>query len=164
MARVLIVGCGGRGVGLGEALRDRGHAIRGTSRSPDGVARIEAAGLEGAQADPDMLGTLLGQLGGVSVVCWLLGSAEGGEEQVAALHGPRLRTMLERLIDSPARGLVYEAAGTVPQDLLAQGVQALEAIEASHHMPVAAITADPAVDGQAWIEDAVAGVEAVLAG
>ena len=62
-------------------------------------------------ADPDRLGTLLPLLAGVTVVCWLMGSAEG--EDAAALHGDRLESLLAKLVDSGVRGLVYEAAGSV---------------------------------------------------
>jgi len=56
MARILIVGCGCRGRALARELGERGHAVRGTSRTEAGRARIEAAGFEGVVADPDRLG------------------------------------------------------------------------------------------------------------
>ena len=68
-------------------------------------------------ADPDRLATLVPTLAGVSVVCWLMGAPRPRAE----LHGPRLRTLLERLVDTPVRGLVYEAAGSVAAGLLADG-------------------------------------------
>jgi hypothetical protein len=43
---------------------------------------------------------------GVSVLVWLLGSVAG--EAAATLHGPRLESMLEALVDTPVRGVVYE--------------------------------------------------------
>jgi nucleoside-diphosphate-sugar epimerase len=103
MARILIVGCGCRGRELGSALAAEGHAVRGTSRTDDGRAAIESAGLEGVVADPDRLATLLPALEGVSVVVWLLASV--AED---ALHGPRLASLLETLVDTPVRGFVYE--------------------------------------------------------
>ena len=75
MARVLIVGCGCRGVALAEALGE--HAARGTTRSPERLAELETAGIEGVVADPDRLATLVPALSGVTVVCWLMGSAAG---------------------------------------------------------------------------------------
>ena len=77
MARALIVGCGCRGRALGRALLDRGWQVRGTSRDPATAAEIEAAGIEGVQADPDRIGTIVEQLEGVSLIFWLLGSASG---------------------------------------------------------------------------------------
>ena len=122
MARVLIVGCGCRGRALAAALRGEGHAVRGTSRSAAGLAEIEAAGAEGVVADPDRLGTVMAQLAGVTAVCWLLGSATG--ETAAGLHGPRLETLLERLVDTPVRVIVYEAAGSLDPGLLRAGAAA----------------------------------------
>ena len=87
--------------------------MRGTSRREEGLAAIEAAGIEPALADPDRPGTLLDLVGDVAVVHWLLGSAEGEPEAVAAIHGPRLERLLEKLVDTPVRGFVYEAAGSV---------------------------------------------------
>ena len=103
MARILIVGCGCRGRELGRALAAEGHAVRGTSRSEPGGAAIEEAGLEGVVADPDRLATLLPAVEGVGVVVWLLARVD--EE---ALHGARLASLLEALVDTPVRGFVYE--------------------------------------------------------
>jgi uncharacterized protein YbjT (DUF2867 family) len=85
---------------------EAGHAVRGTTRNPDRVAEIEAFGAEGVVADPDRLGTLLSQVEGVSVMVWLLGSVD--REAAATLHGPRLESMLEALVDTPVRAVVYE--------------------------------------------------------
>jgi uncharacterized protein YbjT (DUF2867 family) len=100
------VGCGCRGRQLAAALVAEGHAVRGTTRGRDRLVDIEAAGAEAVVADPDRLGTLMAQIGGVSVLCWLLGSVEG--EARANLHGPRLGSMLEALVDTHVRGVVYE--------------------------------------------------------
>ena len=108
MARVLIVGCGCRGSALARRLAADGYAVRGTTRDPARTAAIEAAGAEAVVADPDRLATLVPRLAGVSAICWLLGSAEGAPE----LHGARLRTLLERLVDTPVRGVVYGLLGT----------------------------------------------------
>jgi hypothetical protein len=101
------VGCGCRGRSLGSALLARGLAVRGTSRRPEGLEAIAAAGIEPAQADPDRLGTLMPHLAGVGIVCWLLGRVAG--PAAAELNGPRLETLLERLVDTPVRGFVLEA-------------------------------------------------------
>jgi nucleoside-diphosphate-sugar epimerase len=102
VARVLIVGCGCRGRALARELAAGGHAVRGTTRDPAALAEIQAAGAEAVVADPDRLGTIMTQLQGVTVVCWLLGPVGSAD-----LHGPRLRTMLERLVDTPVRGFLY---------------------------------------------------------
>jgi hypothetical protein len=122
--------------------------VRGTTRVPTGLDAIEAAGIEAIEADPDRLGTLMTQLAGVTVVCWLLGSAEG--ENVAELHGPRLETLLERLVDTPVRGIVYEAAGTVEASLLSGGAAAVKAAAERWRMPAEVVNADPA-DHAGWV-------------
>src|SRR2546423_7643976 len=112
MARVLVVGCGCRGEALALRLTERGHAVRGTTRRPDRVAELESRGIEAVRADPDRLATLMPLIEGVSALCWLMGSAAGPLDQVAALHGERLGSLLESLIDTHVRGFVYERAGT----------------------------------------------------
>jgi putative NAD(P)-binding protein len=105
VARVLIVPCGCRGQALARELVAAGHAVRGTTRSPDRTAAIADAGAEPYVGDPDRIGTLMGALAGVTVVCWLLGHAPDPD-----LHGGRLRMLFEKLVDTPVRGVVYERA------------------------------------------------------
>jgi nucleoside-diphosphate-sugar epimerase len=147
VARVLIVGCGCRGRALARELRAAGHAVRGTTRDAARLAEIEAAGAEAVLADPDRLGTLMTHLHGVTLVCWLMGSANGTADD---LHGPRLRSMLERLVDTPVRGVVYEAAGSVAPNLLADGAAAVRAASATWSIPAEVVEADPA-DAKAWL-------------
>lgn len=108
MARALIVGCGCRGRELGERLLADGWAVRGTSRRDEGLAAIEAAGIEPAIADPHRPGTILEMVNDVAVLVLLLGNAGGSEEELAAIHGPRLERLLEHLVETPVRGVVYE--------------------------------------------------------
>jgi uncharacterized protein YbjT (DUF2867 family) len=105
VARVLIVGCGCRGQGLARELSAAGHAVRGTTRDPARTAAIAAAGAEPYVGDPDRIATLMGALTGVTIVCWLLGTVA-----IPELHGGRLRMLFEKLVDTPVRGVVYEAA------------------------------------------------------
>jgi nucleoside-diphosphate-sugar epimerase len=148
VARVLIVGCGCRGRELAWELRAAGHAVRGTTRTREQLAEIEAAGAEAVLADPNRLGTLMRELQGVTLVCWLMGSAEG--ETAAGLHGPRLQTLLERLVDTPVRGVVYEAAGSVAPELLAAGADAVRDASARWSIPAEVVDADP-LDREAWL-------------
>jgi threonine dehydrogenase-like Zn-dependent dehydrogenase len=159
VARILIVGCGCRGQTLAAALRADGHAVRGTTRDTARLAEIEAAGAEAVVADPDRLGTVLTQLAGVTAICWLMGSASG--ETAAGLHGPRLQTLLERLVDTPVRGIVYEAAGTVDPALLADGAAAVRAASATWRMPAEVVEADPA-EPAAWVVAMTAAVGRLL--
>jgi nucleoside-diphosphate-sugar epimerase len=121
MARALIVGCGCRGRQLGAELLEQGWAVRGTSRCDEGLAAIEAAGLEAAPADPARPGTVLDLVADVTALVWLLGSARGSEEELAAIHGSSLERLLERLVETPVRRFVYEAGGDAPPDLLRKG-------------------------------------------
>ena len=88
MARILVVG----DVARASELESSGHVVE----DADGV-------------DPDRLATLTPRLESVSVVCWLLG--ESGSE---ALHGDRLAALVEYLVDTPVRGLVYERSREHP--------------------------------------------------
>jgi uncharacterized protein YbjT (DUF2867 family) len=108
VARALIVGCGCRGRELGEQLLAEGWAVRGTSRRAEGLEAIEAAGIEPALADPDRPGTILELIDDVAVLVLLLGGAIGSEEELAAIHGPRLERLMEHLVETPVRGVVYE--------------------------------------------------------
>jgi uncharacterized protein YbjT (DUF2867 family) len=158
LARALIVGCGCRGRELGGALLGAGWAVRGTSRREQGLAAIEAAGIEPALADPVRPGTILDLVGDVTAVVWMLGSAEGNAEQLAALHGPRLDRLVERLVETPVRGFVYEAGGSVDPVLLARGWEALEAASDRWHFPMSAVLVDPDDHakwfdpGEVWLE------------
>jgi nucleoside-diphosphate-sugar epimerase len=150
------VGCGCRGRSLAGELVAAGHAVRGTTRDPARVAEIEAAGAEGVVADPDRLATLLPRIEGISVICWLLASASG-----EGLHRERLASLLERLVDAPVRGFVYEAAGSMDPELLAEGAAAVRAFNETFHVPIGLIEADPG-DPEAWIRDALGAVQRVL--
>lgn len=147
MARILVVGCGCRGQALARELVAAGHAVRGTTRRPERLAEIEAAGAEAVLADPDRLGTVVGQLHGVTVVCWLMGGVD-----VADLHGPRLRTLLERLVDTPVRGFVYDGA---------PGAAAVREASATWRMPAEVVEADPA-DAEAWLAATASAVARLL--
>jgi nucleoside-diphosphate-sugar epimerase len=155
MARVLIVGCGCRGQALARELIAARHAVRGTSRSAERCAGIEAAGAEAAIADPDRLVTLMPAIEGVTVVCWLMGTATG--EAAAALHAERLESMLEHIVDTPVRGLVYETGGAERPE----GRAAAERVAQTYNMPVEIVHAEPS-HHDAWLQAAAGAVERVL--
>ena len=161
MARVLIVGCGCRGRKLAAGLAGDGQAVRGTTRDPGRLEKIEAAGAEAVVADPDRLSTLLPHLGGVSVMCWLMGTAVGEAEAVAALHGPRLESMASKLTDSGVRGLVYEAAGDVDAGMLTEGAAIVRRVGEANRMPVEIVERDPS-EVEAWVGAVRDGIEGVL--
>jgi uncharacterized protein YbjT (DUF2867 family) len=162
VARVLIVGCGCRGQALARELVSAGHAVRGTTRDSKRADAIAAAGAEPYVADPDRLGTLIGALQGTAIVCWLLGSARGEDASVAQLHGRRLRSFCERLVDTGVRGLVYEASGSAAPDVLAEGARIAGEASATWMIPLRVLDADPGAAG-AWLRAARADVDALLA-
>jgi hypothetical protein len=157
VARVLIVGCGCRGRALAGALTSEGHLVRGTTRDPAALTAIAATGAEGVVADPDRLGTLMPALGGVSAICWLLGSVRDGP----ALHGDRLRTLMERLVDTPVRGFVYEAAGASGAALLDQGAEVVRRASETWRIPVEIVREDP-MPQDAWLASMNAAVGRLL--
>lgn len=158
MARALIVGCGCRGRALGARLIEKGWLVRGTSRSEAGCEAIEAAGLESALADPDRPGTLLDLVGDVTSIYWLLGTVQDEPEVIAAIHGPRLERLLEKLVDTPVRGFVYEAAGTVQRHRLETGREVVESAGDRWRIPYRIVSADPA-DHDSWLEAMVSATE-----
>jgi uncharacterized protein YbjT (DUF2867 family) len=136
LARALIVGCGCRGRELGGGLLEQGWAVRGTSRREEGLAAIEAAGIEPALADPERPATVLDLVADVAAVYWLLGSARGESENVEAIHGSRLERLLERLVETPVRRFVYEARGSVDPQVLAGGAALVERAAETWRIPV----------------------------
>jgi nucleoside-diphosphate-sugar epimerase len=158
MARALVVGCGCRGRSLAAGLAERGLAVRGTTRDRGRVEGILSAGAEAVVADPDRLGTLLPHLEGVTVVCWLMGSAEG---DVTSLHSDRLQSLLEKLVDTPVRGFLYEAAGTVDRGQLEAGGAIARAAEATFRIPVAVVE-EPPGDHDRWLSAMMTAVDRLL--
>jgi uncharacterized protein YbjT (DUF2867 family) len=152
VARALIVGCGCSGRALGSELREEGWAVRGTSRDAAGLDAIEAAAIEPARADPEQPGTILELVDDVAVLVWLLGSAAGDPESVAAIHGPRLESLLERLVETPVRGFVYEGVGTVDAAVLEGGAELCRNAESTWRIPVT-ITQTPRSSGPRWAEE-----------
>jgi hypothetical protein len=157
-----MVGGGCRGLTLARDLVAEGHAVRAVTRRPEGRAAIEAAGCECWIGTPDVVGTLRYALDNVTLLLWLLGTAQGPRAEVAALHGSRLRMMLEKTADTTVRGVVYEAAGTVDPALLAGGVEEVRRARRTNEIPFALIDADPA-DRAAWPAGARAAIDALLA-
>lgn len=161
MARCLIIGCGCRGLALAAELRDRGHAVRGTTRDPARVPELEAAGVEAVVADPDRVATLAAALAQVGVLYVLLGTAVGEPDRQAALHDTRLEMLLLRTLDSPIRGIVYERAGSVDPALLAAGAARVRDACEGSMIPYVLLDADPR-DHATWLRAASAAADALL--
>ena len=154
-----MVGGGCRGLALARALVADGHAVRAVTRSEARRGEIEAAGCECWIGDPDRIGTLRYALDNVTVLLWLLGTATGAN--VDALHGSRLRMMLEKTTDTTVRGVLYEAAGTVDSQALAAGEAEVARARAVNEIPGALLRADPR-DVAAWLAAARGAIDNLL--
>jgi hypothetical protein len=141
---------------------EAGWLARGTTRDPVHAEAIREAGLDAVVADPDRVGTILEHVGDVTLVFWLLGSATGEPEALAAIHGPRLERLLEEVVDTPVRGVVYESAGSVSPKLLEDGAAIVGTAADRWRIPVAVVDADPA-HWEGWV-DAMLGATERLTG
>jgi hypothetical protein len=163
----LIVAGGCRGRRLAGDLVGEGHAVRVTTRTESGRAAIEAAGAKCWIGTPERLGTLRAALESVTIVCWLLGTVAGSDDEVGALHGSRLEFFLGQTIDTTVRGFVYEAAGVaggaLGADVLAGGELIVRRVAERNEIPVGFLRADPG-DADAWLAGAHAEIEALLMG
>src|SRR5579871_3224101 len=163
MARILLIGGGSRGRELAARLRDAGHVVRVTTREESGRAAIEAVGAECWIGTPDRVGTLRYALERVTIACWLLASASGEAEAVAALHGSRLEFFVNQTIDTTVRGLLYETRGCVAAASLGAGRELIERLAHYNAIPLAIVEAD-AGDQDAWLAEARAAVSSLLEG
>jgi hypothetical protein len=164
VARMLIVEGGERGLRLARALVEEGHAVRAVIGDDSRRAPIETVGAECFHGTPDRLATLRGALEHVTVACWLLATLDDRDaDLVRALNGPRLEQFLSSAVDSPLRGFVYDAAGSVPAEVLAQGERIVSETAARNSIPVAIVKAG-AEDEEAWLTQALAAVNWLLEG
>jgi hypothetical protein len=67
------------------------------------------------------------------------------------------------VIDTTVRGFVYEAAGTVADEVLADGEQIVQALGERNVIPVAVLGADPG-EPDLWLRDARAAIDVLLLG
>ena len=86
----------------------------------------------------------------------------GSAEALSAIHGPRLESLLEKLVDSPVRGFAYEAVGSVDADLLAAGRAIVERAGERWRIPVTFLTAER--DEPGWAVRTAAIVAGLLTG
>ena len=158
MARFLIVGCGCRGQALARELIAAGHVVRGTTRDPARLPAIEAAGAEAELADPYRLATVMPLLDGASAVLWLMGTADGAGDLAEAVHSSRLESMLELIVDTHARGFVYETGGVARE----VGTHAASCAREVYEMPIEVLETDPG-EHERWLADARAAALRLLA-
>jgi hypothetical protein len=165
VARILIVGGGCRGRRLAVRLvQECRHAVRITTRTESGRAAIEATGAECLIGTPDRLASMRGALEGVTIACWLLGTAEGDPAQATALHGSRVEAFLSQAIDTTMRGFVYEAAGViVAEEARIEGERIVRTVAERNAIPAAVLRAD-VEDPETWQAEAWAAVDGLLRG
>jgi uncharacterized protein YbjT (DUF2867 family) len=161
VARILIVAGGCRGRQLASAMVAEGHAVRISTRTEAGRAAIEAAGAECWIGTPDRLATMRAALEGVTILCWLLGTAVGSPQELAELHRSRLRFYLTQAIDTTVRGVVYEARGAAGDELLSEGEEIARSLAERNAIPAAFLTADPS-DVLAWLGEARSSISSLL--
>jgi hypothetical protein len=147
----MLVGCGCCARGAGGLLVAEGWAVRGTSRGETGREAIAGAGLEAAEADPDRVGSVVELLGDVTVLAWLLGDLADAEA-VQTLNGPRLGSLLEKVVDTPVRGFVFEAPAG------GEGVELVEDAVSRWHVPAEIVRADRS-DASGWAAAVAAAVK-----
>lgn len=133
--------------------------MRGTSRSGDGVSRIESAGLEGAESDPDRVGTVLEEVADVAVVIWALGAATG--PSAVDVNGDRLESMLERLVDTPVRGFVLDAPPAEGEDPFARAVELTTLASDTWRIPVEVVRVSRSAR-ETWVAEMARAVRSVL--
>jgi len=164
VARILVVGGGCRGRELAGWLTGHGHAVRITSRSPEGRAEIEGVGAECWPGTPERLATLRGALDGVAVACWLLGGASGAAGALEELHTVRLEFFLTQMIDTTVRGFVYEGRGTTgAAAALGEGEQIARRVCERNAIPLAVLDRT-AAEGDLWQQQARGAIEELLGG
>jgi hypothetical protein len=71
--------------------------------------------------------------------------------------------LLEKLVDSPVRGFVYEAAGGAPGPELERGARLVREAGERWRIPVAIVDRDPG-DTEAWIEAMLAAADSLVGG
>jgi hypothetical protein len=161
LARALLLGCGCCARGAGAILLERGWGVRGTSRSAEGLEAIAAAGIEPAEADPDRVGSLTRLLGDVTVVAWLLSGSPADPDRLRSLNGERLGSLLAALVDTPVRGVVYEALPPAAGAAADSGRALVEDAESRWRIPTRTVVAERS-QPDAWAAAVADAVEAVV--
>ncbi len=79
----------------------------------------------------------------------------GSEEALAAIHGPRLERLLEHLVETPVRGVLYEGTEA--------GAEIVRAAERTWHIPATTFAPKPSQVPHSDTADGLAGeVKALL--
>lgn len=162
MRALVVGGSSERALALTAALTAEGHAVRAVARTEDRRARLEDAGAQCWIGTPDRIGTIRNALDNVTVVLWLLGTAEGPAELVSPLHGSRLKMMLEKVTDTTVRGFVYEGAGPLDPACYAAGLAEVEWANRMNEIPYRVLSSDPRGPLEPWLAEARSAVDSLL--
>jgi hypothetical protein len=111
--------------------------------------------------DPDRVATLAPALDHVTVACLLLGSATGPSERLQALLSTRLDMLLERMLDTTVRGVVFEGRGSALDELLRAGAERVRRACERSLIPFVLLEADPRDHGR-WPSAAADAVQRAL--
>jgi len=142
---ILLIGGGERGRTLASDVRAAGNVVRHHDPYEAGRAPIEATGAECWIGTPDPAGHAGRALDGVAIACWLarqrLRDARGTRRSSTARA---FSSSSRRPIDTPIRGLLYEAAGSVGRRPLARGAEVIGPRASLNAIPLEILHADPA--------------------
>jgi nucleoside-diphosphate-sugar epimerase len=115
--RVVVVGCGYVGLELGRQLTAAGHDVTGVRRSDDGLAAVEAAGLDPVRADATAPASLQ-SLPDADWVVFAASSGGRGADAARRVYVEGLRNVVAEYGDrtSPPDRLVYTSSTGVYGD------------------------------------------------
>ena len=88
---------------------------------------------------------MLDAIEGVALIYWLLGTVATPE-----LHGPRLERLLEEIVDTPVRALVYELNEALEPAAAAAAFEALRAANERWRIPFEVVAAERGTG--AWLD------------
>lgn len=111
MAEALIIGCGYTGIRLGRTLREAGHAVTGTTRSPERAAVLESEGFRPLLLDLSGRGAARRALAGEAPdVCFYLAPPLDPEP------GTEVEEVIRALVRAPLLAFVYASSTAVYGD------------------------------------------------
>ena len=111
--RVLIVGCGYVGLGLGAELRQAGHDVSGLRRSHSAEATLRRAGIHPLVADITDPASLQALPGSFDWVVHCPAAGGGGVEEYRRVYVEGTRNVLGWLSTQPPRRFIYTGSTSV---------------------------------------------------